>query len=140
MDAASYYRDRSTLLLPVRGLCSFTPVSSAYQGNVGNLPQAEASHQRQITHLVLRKLVTSSFKTAWDTGARDWGVVIYRCMSIALSPALGCRPDDITTAWLQDHDLNYLAYVDITVTMKKGGKTINALSATVVIRNGKGHK
>ncbi|SMQ47771.1 unnamed protein product [Zymoseptoria tritici ST99CH_3D7] len=106
----------------------------------GLVTQDRSRIRRWAGVFVLRQLVTAMFKNACNSGAPDWSVVIYRCLSITLSSALGCRPGDITTAWLQDHDLNYLAYMDITATMKKGGKPIDDLSATVVIRNEKGHK
>jgi hypothetical protein len=88
---------------------------------------------------LVRKLSAGLFKNALTNGTINWDVTIAKSFSIVLTAALACRTGDITTAPLEEHDLPFLCYMDITLKFAKGNE-FNNLVASRLIRNEKGNK
>lgn len=110
----------------------------------------ELFHQRKLTkdpaierhHIgvfLVRKLSIGIFKDALASGTRCWDVTLAKILSIVLTSALAARTGDLTVGELDDHELPFLCYGDITLKLSKGTKLID-LVADVLIRNEKGQK
>lgn len=103
------------------------------------LTKDPAIERHHIGVFLVRKLSTGLFKDALTTGTRSWDVTLAKVLSIILTSALAARTGDLTVGELDDHELPFLTYGDITLKLSKGAKLVD-LVADVVIRNEKGKK
>lgn len=105
----------------------------------GKLTRGLAIKRNFIGVFLVRKLSTGIFKDALTSGTRSWDFTLAKILSIGLTSALAARTGDLTVGDLDEHELPYLAYKNITLKLHNGAKFVN-LVANVVIRNEKGKK
>lgn len=105
----------------------------------GKLTKDPAIDHHYIGVFLVRKLSTGLFRNALTNGTINWDVTLAKAFSIVLTSALASRTGDITTAPLEEHELPFLCYMDITLKLAKGNNFTN-LVADVLIRNEKGDK
>jgi hypothetical protein len=103
------------------------------------LTKDPAIERHHIGVFLVRRLSTGIFKDALTNGTRSWDVTLAKILSFVLTSALAARTGDLTVGELDDQELPFIAYEDITLKLNRGAKLVD-LIATVVIRNEKGKK
>ena len=89
--------------------------------------------------VMVRRLSAGMFTDALKNGTINWDVVLAKALSIVMTAATGARTGDLTVATMDEQELPYLCYKDITLKLAGGDKLEN-LVAKVLIRNEKGWK
>lgn len=102
----------------------------------GKITQDPSWERNWVGVVVVRKLVASLVKEAFQCGTMTWDVTVAKCLSIMLVAALGSRAGDVSVRPRDRHESPYLAYKDIVIKMK-GGSTVDDV---ITLRNEKGDK
>ena len=136
VDSVVFYHREFTLSKHERLRIQSTIHRLFHEGKLTKDPSTERNY---IGVFLVRKLSTGIFKDALTSGTRSWDVTLAKILSIVLTSALAARTGDLTVGELDDHELPFLTYGDITLKLYKGAKLVD-LVANVVIRNEKGRK
>jgi hypothetical protein len=134
VDSIVFYHGEFTLSKHERLRIQSTIHRLFHEKKLSKDPAIERHH---IVVFLVRKLSTGIFKDALTSGTRSWDVALSKILSIVLTSALAARTGDLTVGELDDRELPFIVYEDITLKLNRGAKLVN-LIATVVIRNEKG--
>ena len=88
--------------------------------------------------LMIRRLVGTLYQQELDEGTTCWDVTLAKAAAIVLPGVLIARTGDITKHRLDDQELPYLAYGDVSIRVRDA--TTFQLEAAFKVRNLKGHK
>lgn len=86
---------------------------------------------------LVSRLVAALFEQALEKGTLNWDCTIQKALCVILMSAIACRSGDITRDHNDTHSDPYLMWQDIEITMSPGGKEVEDLEATVMLRNEK---
>jgi hypothetical protein len=87
--------------------------------------------------VIVRHLSLSTINHALQYGTANWDCVLAKVLSIVTTAALGSRAGDTTKHRLDSHELPFLAYQDVVVTLSSGSRSIEDLVAVYTLRNEK---
>ena len=136
IDALIFYYNDFILSRQVITRLSSTINDLFYNGLLTKDPAIE---KHSIGAVIVRRLSAGMFTDALKNGTINWDVVLAKALSIMITAATGARTGDLTVARLDEQELPYLCYQDITLKLAGGDKLEN-LVAKVVIRNEKNWK
>ena len=83
----------------------------------GRLSKDPLRNKYHIRAFLVRKLAFSLLTVALANGTINWDVVLAKTLSIVLTAALASRTGDVTVAPLDEHELPFLCYEDITLKL-----------------------
>lgn len=110
-----------------------------YLWQQGRLTKEPTLQKSWVGAFLVRRLVMSLLHHSLSNGTISWDVTLAKVMAIVVVAALSARAGDVTTHKLDEQELPFLCYNDVTIRLVGGGEMEN-LQASFLIRGEKGEK